>query len=88
VPSHTPQATTVFKSPHHGSKTSSSEMFLEAVQPQLMGISEEADNRLGHPSPEVLERSAGHGFVVFRTDEHGMVEFRTDGGRLWVETDR
>ncbi|MCL4299682.1 MAG: DNA internalization-related competence protein ComEC/Rec2 [Anaerolineae bacterium] len=83
-----PLAATVLKSAHHGSKTSSSEAFLEAVNPQVVVISVGKDNDFGHPSPEVMERYAEHGLTVFRTDEQGTVEFSTDGERLWVETGR
>ncbi len=83
-----PLAATVLKSAHHGSKTSSSEAFLEAVNPQVVVISVGKDNDFGHPSPEVLERYAERGIIVFRTDEQGTVEFSTDGEHLWVETGR
>jgi competence protein ComEC len=83
-----PLAATVLKSPHHGSKTSSSEAFLDAVNPQIVVISVGAENDYGHPSPEVMERYAEHGVTVFRTDEQGTVEFSTDGEKLWVGTSR
>jgi competence protein ComEC len=83
-----PLAATVLKSPHHGSKTSSSEAFLTAIDPQVVVISVGEDNRFGHPSPEVLERYAAHDLPVLRTDYHGTIEFSTDGKRLWVETAR
>ncbi|MEW5961830.1 MAG: ComEC/Rec2 family competence protein, partial [Chloroflexota bacterium] len=83
-----PLAATVLKSPHHGSHTSSSQPFLEAVDPEVVVISVGADNRFGHPSPEVLDRYAERGFTVLRTDEHGTIEFSTDGEHLWMETDR
>jgi competence protein ComEC len=83
-----PLAATVLKSAHHGSKTSSSETFLDAVNPQVVVISVGKDNDFGHPSPEVLERYAERGLTVFRTDEQGTVEFSTDGEHLWVETAR
>jgi competence protein ComEC len=79
---------TVLKSPHHGSKTSSSEGFLAAVDPQLVVISVGGDNRFGHPAPEVLERYATFGLPVLRTDERGTIELITDGERLWMETMR
>ena len=83
-----PLAATVLKSPHHGAKTSSSGPFLEAVDPQIVVISVGADNRFGHPSPEVLARYEQQGLTVLRTDERGTIEFSTDGERLWVETAR
>ena len=76
---HAPLRTTVLKSPHHGSKTSSSNMFMEAVNPQIVVISVGVDNQFDHPSPEVLDRYAEHGLIVFRTDEQGTIEFSTDG---------
>jgi beta-lactamase superfamily II metal-dependent hydrolase len=79
---------TVLKSPHHGSRTSSSKAFLEAVEPQVVVISVGEDNHFGHPSPEVIERYAAYGLPVLRTDERGTIEFITDGERLWVETAR
>lgn len=82
-----PQAT-VLKSPHHGSKTSSSEPFLQAIDPRLVVISVGAENTFGHPSPEVLDRYAERGLTVFRTDQHGTIELITDGQKLWVETGR
>jgi competence protein ComEC len=81
-------AATVLKAPHHGADTSSSAAFLAAVQPQVSVISVGAENRFGHPAPEVLARYAEHGIPVLRTDELGSIEFVTDGQRLWVEAGR
>ncbi len=80
---------TVLKAPHHGSSTSSSAAFLNAVNPELVIISVGADNRFGHPWPQVLERlekSVG-GERILRTDERGTIEVMTDGERIWVKTD-
>ncbi len=79
---------TIFKSPHHGSKTSSSPAFLEAINPQIVVISVGEDNRFGHPAPEILQRYADYGITVFRTDELGTVELITDGKQVWLETSR
>jgi competence protein ComEC len=81
-----PLTATVLKSPHHGSKTSSSEIFLEAVDPKIVVISVGEDNRFGHPAPEVVEHYIERGLTILRTDEQGTVEFITDGEQLWVET--
>jgi competence protein ComEC len=88
VASGVPLAATVLKSAHHGSRTSSTEAFLEAVEPQVVVISVGEDNHFGHPSPEVIERYAAYGLPVLRTDERGTIEFITDGEQLWVETAR
>ncbi|MDP2674793.1 MAG: ComEC/Rec2 family competence protein [Dehalococcoidia bacterium] len=76
----------VYKVPHHGSRTSTSPEFLEAVGPLVDVISVGAHNPFGHPSPDVLERLNGD--AVFRTDRDGDVSVSTDGRHLWVETGR
>jgi len=81
-----PLTATVLKSPHHGSNTSSSEAFLEAVNPQIVIISVGEDNKFGHPSSAVLDRYAERGITVLRTDELGTIELITDGEKLWVDT--
>jgi competence protein ComEC len=80
---------TVLKVSHHGSKTSTSQQFLAAVDPEVAVISVGADNPFGHPSPEVVERlieRLGED-NIYRTDEDGTIEFITDGEQLWVQTD-
>lgn len=50
--------------PHHGSKTSSSDAFLDAVRPRLALVQAGYRNRFGHPAPEVLARYAARGIPV------------------------
>jgi competence protein ComEC len=57
-----------------------------AVAPAVAVISVGADNKFGHPSPEVLARLAG--VPVYRTDRRGTVEMVSDGERLWVRMER
>lgn len=57
---------------HHGSRYSTSEELLEALQPETACVSV-GSNSYGHPSEEVLERLARQGCVVWRTDLHGTV---------------
>lgn len=78
----------VLKVPHHGSKTSSTEAFLSAVQPTFAVISAGFENSYGHPNCEVIERLEEHHAGVLRTDRDGLVTLRTDGRRLSVETYR
>ncbi len=69
----------ILKVAHHGSKTSTTEAFLEAFGPEVGLISAGRRNRYGHPAPEVLERLGAHGVRVFRTDRDGTIWVRTDG---------
>ncbi|HEX4166030.1 MAG TPA: ComEC/Rec2 family competence protein [Bryobacteraceae bacterium] len=76
------QAVTLLKIGHHGSKTSSSEDFLSAVQPKFAFISDGYKNQFHHPSGDVLARLATHQVSIFRTDQRGLLSFRTDGNRV------
>ncbi len=64
----------ILKSPHHGSRTSSSGAFLSAVDPKVVIISSGPGNPYGVPHPEVLERYEASGRLVVRTDLDGAVE--------------
>ncbi len=84
-----PLTADVLKVAHHGGGGSSTAEFLAAVAPRYAVVSAGADNRFGHPKPDVLDRLAGLGDVtVLRTDEQGTIEFITDGQQLWVRTER
>ena len=69
---------TVMISPHHGSKTSSSAVFLAAVQPKFVVVSAGYRNRFGHPKEEVLQRYEAAGAAIYRSDRDGAVTFRFD----------
>ena len=77
---------TVLKVAHHGSATSSSEEFLQAVNPKCAVICVGYGNSFGHPRAEVLERLENLQTKIFRTDRDGLIKFRTDGKSLKVET--
>ena len=76
---------TVLKVGHHGSKTSSSEEFLKAVNPKVAVICVGYGNNFGHPRAEVLERLENLNVKIFRTDIDGLIKFKTDGKKLSVE---
>ncbi len=76
----------VLKVGHHGSSRSTSAPFVAAVRPRLAVIEVGADNRFGHPAPDVLERLSEA--RVLRTDQSGRIEVLSDGARLWVKTER
>jgi competence protein ComEC len=69
----------VLLAPHHGSRSSSSELFLDALAPRVVLVSAGLGNRHGHPSPVVLDRYRARGIIVFRTDLDGAVQLLTDG---------
>ena len=75
----------VLKVAHHGSRTSSSEPFLAAVQPRLALVSVGAGNSYGLPTPAIMHRLAASGAQVLRTDRLGTIVARTDGHRLFVD---
>jgi len=81
---------TVLKVAHHGSGTSTAQEFLDTVNPQMAVISVGAENKFGHPNPDVIARlEQGLGADnIYRTDQHGTITFTTDGERLWVSTAR
>lgn len=64
----------VLQVPHHGSNTSSSAGFIEAVKPGLAVVSAGWRNRFGHPRPEVMQRYAKSGVPVFNTALDGAVQ--------------
>ena len=69
----------VLKLGHHGSATSSTEAFVDAVAPRVALVSVGAANGYGHPSPEVMRRLAERGTLVLRTDQLGTIVLRSDG---------
>jgi len=74
----------VLKVAHHGSKYSTSDLFLGAVKPEIAVISVGAKNTFGHPTPEVLQRLEKFGIKMFRTDKDGDVEFVSDGNNIEI----
>ena len=74
----TPVAADILKVPHHGSKYSSSEYFLSAVQPAEAVISV-GDNPYGHPTDETIQRLLDAGARIWRTDEQGTIVVESDG---------
>ena len=69
----------ILKVGHHGSRTSSSQHFLNAVFPSVAVIQCEKGNKYGHPHAETLERLERVGCNILRTDEEGTIVLSTDG---------
>ena len=73
---------TVLKVGHHGSRTSSTEAFLEALRPRVALVSSGHPSPFNHPHAVVVERYARRGIPLMRTDRQGLVAvtLRADGG--------
>lgn len=79
-----PLAAGVLKVPHHGSRTSATEAFLNAVQPRAAVVSVGETNSFGHPHRATLDRLSAAGVRVLRTDRDGTVTFLCDGSAVRV----
>jgi competence protein ComEC len=66
----------VLLAPHHGSKTSSTPAFLDAVNPQTVVVSSGYHNRFHHPAVQVTDRYRDRGIVVLNTAETGAIRMR------------
>lgn len=73
----------VLKVAHHGSKTSSSQEFLNKVLPGVAVI-QVGKNNYGHPASEVLANLAQFGIEILRTDEKGDIKIFSDGANLKI----
>lgn len=78
----------VLKAGHHGSSTSTSEKFLEAVSPEICVIQCGEGNSYGHPHAEILERLESFGVKCFRNDISGTITVYSDGEEIFVTTER
>ena len=66
----------ILKAGHHGSKGSSSEAFLDQLQPSLALVSAGENNRYKHPNDETLKRFKERHIKVLRTDQNGAIRFK------------
>lgn len=76
----------VMKAAHHGSDTSNTREFLEAVSPEYFVISCGEGNEYGHPRAEVLNNVRQLGMQVYRTDEQGTIVAVSDGENITWNT--
>ena len=72
----------ILKVSHHGSRSSTTEIFLRTVTPEIAVIQVGKDNQYGHPHSEVLERLEKYGIKIFRTDIDGDIKVISDGVSL------
>ena len=76
----------VLKVAHHGSKTSSTEEFLELVKPKIALIGVGKNNNFGHPNIDVIERLENMGSKIYRTDNCGEIIIRINREKLQIHT--
>lgn len=76
----------VLKIPHHGSKTSSTDDFIDRVQPRYAMISAGERSRFGHPHAVVVNRYSTRAVNLLQTGRDGTVTLQTDGMTLDVST--
>ena len=74
----------VLKTAHHGSRSSSTEAFLQKIRPMVSLISCSAANRYGHPGEETLQRLTDAGSRIYITKDQGAVKLWTDGKKVKV----
>ena len=74
----------VLKVGHHGSKTSSSYDFINAINPRYSVISVGKNNRYGHPNKKVLNNLRDS--KIYRTDDNGSIMFKFKNNKLYIDT--
>jgi competence protein ComEC len=74
----------LLKVAHHGSKTASTDAFLETVRPSVTVVSAGTGNPYGHPAPSTIARLKASGARVYRTDSNGSVEVSLEASRVFV----
>lgn len=83
------QPHTIIKLPHHGSKTSSTQPFVDALQPRIAIVPVGKHNHFGHPHSKVLDRYIASGATTFRTDKNGLIVLDiTREGEITIRTMR
>lgn len=75
----------VLKVAHHGSRTSTSQAFLDAVNPTYAVISAGVNNTYGHPHEETIQRLMDKGVITYGTYASGTIVFTTDGNAIAVQ---
>ena len=76
---------TILKAGHHGSRTSSSHAFLDAVDPEVVVIMTGEGNRYGHPHEQTLAQFSRRDIEIYRTDWHGNIIISTDGTSYHID---
>ena len=75
----------ILKVPHHGSNTSSSAEFIDAVAPRYAIFSLGQSSQYQFPHPDVVARYRARDCIQLRTDQVAAITLRTDGKRCWID---
>ena len=75
----------IFQAGHHGSNTSNTSVFLDAVKPEVVIYSAGIDNPYGHPHNEVIERMKKRNIAIYGTDIYGTIIVTTDGNTYDID---
>jgi len=75
----------VLKLGHHGSRTSTADLFLDTVTPLYAVASVGKDNSYGHPHTDVVDKLRKRNINLLSTAESGTIVFKSDGQNVWVE---
>lgn len=76
----------ILKVGHHGSKSSSTKEFIEAVSPKIAVIGVGLNNNFGHPNQGVLERLKNINCKIYRTDTMGEIKLKYKNGKYVIKT--
>lgn len=76
----------VLKVGHHGSKTSSTQRYLNAVSPKYAVISSGVNNSYGHPANETISHLTAMGILIYRTNQNGTIIFTSDGKQIFISS--
>jgi beta-lactamase superfamily II metal-dependent hydrolase len=75
----------VFKLAHHGSSTSNSDDFLDAINPIICIVSAKKDNSYGHPHVEIMQAIKDRDIHLYRTDEQGTIILESNGKEITAD---
>jgi competence protein ComEC len=81
-----PEPVTLLKLPHHGSRGSRPERFLDRLHPALAFVSAGRDNSYRLPHPSSVAACAQRGIPLYRTDHQGTLTFTSNGARWQTQT--
>ena len=86
INSNAPLEADLLQIPHHGSDSSSSNLFLYKVKPKYGVISVGQDNPFNHPNPRIISRLEKHGINIYRTDQQNTIIATSDGQKISFNT--